>query len=202
LLQNPKKILEGSFMKNYKVIAVAMILGTIIGGSVFAQEDWGGKKNFASVDLGLIVGGARYERLLTPKISVGADFYWANSFILFNELDAGVFGRYYIWKGLFGELGLGFHTHTGVEEKEYEYTYYGGTQTATYSTGVVTTGFGITPAIGWKFDPGKPGGFFVEPVVQVPITIGEKDWGWAGVIDNEVGVSVGFVLSAGLGWAF
>jgi hypothetical protein len=167
-------------MKNYKkVLALALVL--VVAGSVFAQEAWGGKKNFASVDLGLIVGGARYERLLTPKISVGADFYWASSFIIWNELEAGVFGRYYIWKGLFGELGLGFHTQTGA---------------------VLTTGFGITPAIGWKFDPGKDGGFFVEPVVRIPITIGEKEtsgWGWH---ESEPGASVGFVLSCGLGWAF
>jgi hypothetical protein len=180
-----------------KLFLVGLLGMVLVTGGVFAQEAWGGKKNFASADVGFVVGGARYERLLTPKISVGADFYWANSFIIFNELEAGAFARYYLWKGLFGELGLGFHTHTGVETVEA--TFMGTTYTDT--TSVLTTGFGITPAVGWKFDPGKGGGFFLEPVVRVPITIGEKTSGW-GFYESEVGASVGFTLSVGLGWAF
>ena len=180
-------------MKNYKKV-LALVLVMIVAGSVFSQEAWGGKKNFVSADLGILVAGARYERIILPKLSVGADFYWANSFIIFNELEAGVFVRYYLWKGLFGELGLGFHTHTGVEEAKYQgYTLGAGSVTA--------TGFGITPAIGWKFDPGKDGGFFLEPVVRVPITIGEKTTSWS-YYESEIGASVGFVLSLGLGWAF
>jgi hypothetical protein len=190
-----------------KKVFAALVLAMLVAGGVFAQENWGGKKNFASADLGLIVGGARYERLLTPKISVGADFYWANSFIIFNELDAGVFGRYYIWKGFFAELGLGFHTHTGNGEFEYEYTWWDGSKDTYKTEGVITTtGFGISPGLGWKFDPGKAGGFFVEPGISVPITIGAQIGdpiiGLVSDYDLGAGVSVGFILHVGLGWAF
>ena len=104
-------------MKNYKFLTAMIVAGTIIASGVFAQakteagSNWGGKKDFASIDLYIIGGGARYEHLLTPKISAGADFYYLeNSFSESNKFEMGLFGRYYIWKGLFGELGLGFHS--------------------------------------------------------------------------------------------
>jgi hypothetical protein len=180
-------------MKNYKKDSSVLIMGIIMAGSVFAQEVWGGKKNFVSADLGVILAGARYERLLTSKISVGADFYWANSFIIFNELEAGLFGRYYIWNGLFAELGLGYHIHSGIEDTEYEYL----GSTYTEPDLVATNGFAVSPGLGWKFDPGKAGGFTIEPGIAVPITIGTKDYG-----DDNFGVSTGFVIRVGLGFAF
>jgi hypothetical protein len=188
-------------MKNYKVIAAVLVMGIITAGTVFAQESYGGKKNFVSADLGLLVAGARYERVLTPKLSVGADFYWANSFIIFNELEAGAFVRYYLVKGLYGELGLGFHTHSGVEDYEYKYS------GVTYSGSdlVLTSGFGISPALGYKFDPGKPGGFFLTPQVTVPITIGKKEVSGllvGSTAELDSGVAVGFVLDLSLGFAF
>jgi hypothetical protein len=178
---------------NKKLFLVVLVLASVAGGMWAQSGDapWGGKKNFVSADIGLIVGGARYERLLTQKISIGVDAYWANSFILFNELELGAFARFYLWKGLYGELGLGFHIHTGTEDVD--------TPWGTRSEIVATTGFSISPGLGWKFDPGKAGGFFVEPGVIVPITIGSKDRSWG---DPDVGVSTGFVLFCGLGWAF
>jgi hypothetical protein len=174
-----------------------LVLAAIVVGGAFAQDaPWGGKKNFVSADVGLLVGGVRYERFLSSKLSVGVDFYWANSFIIFNELDAGVFARYYLFKGLFGELGVGYHIHSGVEDMEYEW--FGVPYTA---SGLITTsGVAISPGLGWKFDPGKAGGFFVEPGVSVPITIGEKT-NWLS-IGSETDVSVGFLVYVGLGWAF
>jgi len=162
-----------------KKFLLGLLMAAIIGSAAFAQENaenWGGKKNFLSADVGLLVAGLRYERLLMPKLSVGADSYWANSLLIFNELEAGVFARYYLYKGLYGELGLGYHIHTGF---------------GSLSLG---GGVGITPALGWKFDPGKAGGFFVAPQVSVPITIGE--------VKGSVGVGVGFLVGCSLGWAF
>jgi hypothetical protein len=179
---------------------LALLLATMLAGGVFAQSDWGGKKNFASLDLGLLVGGVKYERLLTSKISVGVDVYWANSFIIFNEFEAGLFGRYYIWNGFFGELGLGVHTHSGIEDTEYE-DYYGSTVTTVIGADfVVTSGVAISPGLGWKFDPGNAGGFFVEPEIIIPITIGPKTNAFNS--DNDPGVGVGFVFQVALGWAF
>jgi hypothetical protein len=177
---------------------LVLVLVSALTGGIFAQEAaWGGKKNFVSADLGLLVAGLRYERLLAPKLSVGVDAYWANSFIIFNELQAGAFARYYLFGGFYGELGLGFNIHSGLEDLDYEF--FGRTVTANGL--VTTTGFAISPGIGWKFDPGKPGGFFLEPGISVPITIGERSY-WLGAIESETGVSTGFVLYLGLGAAF
>jgi len=107
-----------------------------------------------------------------------------------HEREIGVFARYYLWKGLYGELGLGYHTHSGLEDIT--------EGTRTYSYLVVTSGVAISPGLGWKFDPGKAGGFFVEPGVIVPITIGKQDFGF----EQKPGVSTGFVLYCGLGFAF
>jgi hypothetical protein len=70
------------------------------------------------------------------------------------------------------------------------------------ASGLVTsTGVGVSPGIGWKLDPGKPGGFFIEPGISVPITIGKTSY-WLAEIEGEVGVSVGFIIYCGLGAAF
>ena len=193
-----------------KRIVLGLLLAVIAAGSAIAADaapagtaPWGGKKNFVSLDLGLIFGGARFERMLSPKLSVGVDAYWANSFIIFNELEAGLFARYYLVKGLYGELGVGYHVHSGVEDVSFELPNFsgGGTRTATAAGLVATTGVAVSPGLGWKFDPGKPGGFFIEPGVIVPITIGTKSY-WLDIMDDEFGVSVGFVLFCGLGWSF
>jgi len=183
-----------------KKFLLVLVLAAIVAGGVFAQESWGGKKNLVAANVGVLVGGASYERILTPNLSVGAIFYWANSFILWNELEVGVFGRYYIWKGLYGELGLGYHTHSEVgtlTEKETGVKY--------DDMVVLYEGFGITPGLGYKFDPGAPGGFFLEPGIKIPITIGKTSGTpllFSNQLEGEPGVGVGFLIYLGLGWAF
>jgi hypothetical protein len=164
------------------------VLALIIAGGVFAQEEpWGGKKNLVSADLGLLVAGVRYERILTPQFSVGGLFYWANSFIYWNELSFSAFGRFYFWQGFNVELGLGFNIHSlGVIGAELD----------------KLIGFGITSGLSYKFDPGDPGGFFIEPGFLLPITIGEREVWWWGGYEKKPGVAVGFVMYCGLGWAF
>jgi hypothetical protein len=149
-----------------KRVCVVLVLVSVLAGGLGAEELWGGKKNFVSGDVGLFGMGARYERLdIAPKMSVGVDVYWASAFFWLNELEAGVFGRYYpgtftgALTGLYGELGLGFHTHTGVLS--------------------ITSGAALSPGVGVKFDPGKAGDFFVEPGLIISITIGEKNHGGA-----------------------
>jgi hypothetical protein len=175
------------------------VLASVLATGMWAQsgEPWGGAKNLVSVDLGILVAGARYERVITPKLSAGLDVYWANSFIIFNELEVGLFGRYYIWSGFFAELGLGFHIHTGKGDMDYEIL---GQKYTAKGVLITATGFGISPGLGWKFDPGSAGGFFVEPAVTIPITIGKKT-GWFGN-ESKTGVSAGFAVYCGLGWAF
>jgi hypothetical protein len=153
------------------------------------------KKNSVSLDVYLLGIGVRYERFLSPELSVGADVYSANLFFSMSELEAGVFARYYPWRGLYMELGLGYHGHFVLKGFKSESFGIG-----TVSDVVVTSGVAVSPGLGWKFDPGKTGGFFVKPGIGVPITIGEKK---SFVHDKaEFGVSVGFVVYCGLGWAF
>jgi hypothetical protein len=148
------------------------------------------EKNFVSVDVYALGGGLRYERFLSPKLSVGADVYW-NIFLFTYGFEAGAFARYYplnngILKGLYGELGLGWGLHSYEETETQDY----------YSVG----GVDISPSLGLKFDPGNAGGFFVEPGISIPITIGEKtNWRGSG---KEFGAGIGFVVYCGLGWAF
>jgi hypothetical protein len=181
-----------------KKVLLVLVLAVIVAGGLSAQS-LGGKKNFASVDLGLIAGGLRYERAISPKLSVGGDVYWASSFILWNELELGAFARYYPGtfsgplKNLYLEAGFGYHTHTGTEEYTEEWGHY----KYTYTGLVLNTGVAISPGVGVKFAPGKAGDFFVEPGLIIPITIGKKNLGVSGV-----GLSLGFVLYCGLGWAF
>jgi hypothetical protein len=194
-----------------RVLAV-LILALLAAGGVFAQEEderFGGKKNFISAELGLIVTGLRYERILGPRFSLGANLYWSNSFFIYNEMEIGILGRWYPIGGLYAELGLGFHIHTGLEKVEYELSYteiengktVNKTKTDTITTAVTNTGFAVSPALGYKFDPGKPGGFFVEPQITVPITIGNKK-DLLGYGYDKFGVSVGVVFAVGMGWSF
>jgi hypothetical protein len=181
------------------------------------QEKHKNDKNFVSVD-GYIVGiGARYERLLIPKLSVGVDAYlsgWGNE----GEIEAGAFARYYPLnngKGLYGELGVGYHLrYLGTEDLEYTRDFGEGEYTYKDTISVTTTGVAISPGLGWKLGPGYVGGFFVELGISVPITIGEKEKTWFESKYNgpgpefdvsagpEFGVSAGFVVYLGLGWAW
>ncbi|MDR3284968.1 MAG: hypothetical protein LBS97_07310, partial [Treponema sp.] len=82
---------------------LVLVLASVLAGGVWAQDAadaaWDGKKNFVTTDLGLVFSvfslpiGVRYERLLTPNISVGADFYWGYMIAVVTEFDVGVFAR-------------------------------------------------------------------------------------------------------------
>jgi hypothetical protein len=63
------------------------------------------------------------------------------------------------------------------------------------------TGFLLDPTVGWKIDVGVPGGFFIEPVVSVPIFLGKKEYDFWGY-DSKFGAGVGFRLAFGMGYAF
>jgi len=181
-----------------KKFVLVLIFAAIVAGGVFADwpatATWGGTKNHISGTAGLLEGGAAYERFLTDKWSIGADIYFAWSFFFWTHIEVGGFGRYYIWNGLFAEMGLGFHR---------------------YSAGVLfgtstITGVAISPGIGFKFDPGKPGGFFVEPGIKFPITLGARKqsvWvgNWlVGYYEEKSVFAAGFGIIAyvGLGYAF
>jgi hypothetical protein len=112
------------------------------------------------------------------------------SFFLWNELEAGVSARFYPWgKNFFVGAGLGFHIHTTLEDGAFKNM----------------TGAAITPEIGWKIDVGNTGGFFIQPGIKMPITLGVIEVSDTFVNDDDdgsFGVGVGVIPYFGLGIAF
>jgi hypothetical protein len=47
---------------------------------------------------------------------------------------------------------------------------------------------------GWKFDIKKPGGFFIDPGISIPVTIGQKTHSEPGY-DSEIAVGVALAVS-------
>jgi hypothetical protein len=179
---------------------IILILAVAAAGTISAYGNEPAVKNWISGEVSLFGAGARYERMLAPKFSIGVDAYqnmvlsfWTDKegdMTLFwgYELETGLFGRFYPGEGkFFFELGLGYHRHYALKLNLEE-----------YSTEDIN-GAAVSPGLGWRIDFGKPGGFFITPGVKVPITIGvdmEK------APDEELAVGVGFVAYFGLGGSF
>jgi hypothetical protein len=180
---------------------LGLCLAMAIAGGAFAQEKYDGSvKNWISGSLNLFGGGIQYERVLTPKISVGAEGYYS-TLILLGSYGFEAFGRYYIWQGLNAELGLGFGGVLGAHDYEWDI---GGTTYKNDNVWSLTTGFLINPGIAWKIDIGQNGKFFLEPKVTVPIVLGVTrpvtafgydDW-------DEFGAAVSFKASIAFGYSF
>jgi hypothetical protein len=180
-------------MKKFILVSV---LAAAVAGGVFAQEI----KNFVGGTVGLLDVGGHYERMLTPKFSVGAEVYWNSLFIIRNTIGFKAFGRMYpLNNGFFADLGLGFGIYTGDQDYEYEWA----GQTYTERGLAHINGFLIEPGVGWKFDFKAPGGFYLEPAISVPIVLGQRDFiiGW-GNYDKDFGAGVNVRARVGLGYAF
>jgi hypothetical protein len=173
-----------------------LLLAAIAAGGIFAQEKTADVKKFwVSGEVSLVGAGARGEYMLTPKISVGLNAYWTSLFFVFNDIGINAVGRYYPWgKMFYAGLGVGYATHSGDEEVTVDWGWPLGEVTDKWI--VVRKGFGIVPEVGWKIDLGNPGGFYLNPQAQLPLIIGKRD------LDNKSGVSVGFRVACGAGWAF
>jgi len=174
---------------NRKRFFILLVLAIIVAGGVFAQDVWGGKKNHISGSLNVLGGGFTYERILTPHWSVGGTAYYSTFFIVLTEWGVDAFGRYYIWRGLFTEFGLGFHQHWGKASGSSRRGLFG-------SSWDIITGAALSPGLGYKFDVGKPGGFFIEPGIKIPVSFGIRG------LSGKFGVGVGVVAYVGLGGAF
>jgi hypothetical protein len=181
---------------------LVLLLAAIAVGGVFAQEKTTDVKKFwVSGEVSLVGAGLRGEFMLTPKFSVGVDAYWTSLFFIFNDIGLNAVGRFYPWsKTFYAGLGLGFAIHTGIEDLVID--------GVTYSNAldwVERTGFGIVPELGWKIDIGNPGGFFLNPVLQLPLTLGTTYIStYRNLPSNkgDFGLSVGFRAACGFGWAF
>ena len=161
-----------------KVFAV-LILTMLVTVRAFAQD----AKNWVAGNVGLLGAGAQYERVLTPKLSVGGGVYWYSLFLLWNNLGVEGTVRWYPLEGkvagFFAEAGVGFGLRTGLFN---------------------TIGFLIRPGVGWKFDVEQPGGFYVEPSLSMPIVFGRQ--GIVNSKEDNFGVGVGFIPRVALGYAF
>jgi hypothetical protein len=175
-------------MKNLKKLLGIAVIGTVIAVSAFAQEKSAAAKgNWISGEASLLGGGLRYERMLGSQLSVGVNAYWSSLFFFWNELEAGIFARFYPWgKSFFVGAGVGFHIHTAITLADESID----------SSLEAITGAAISPEVGWKIDVGNTGGFFIQPGIKVPITLGIND------VKEEFGVGVGFVPYFGMGLAF
>ena len=177
-----------------KKLIIFSVLAIVVVGSIFAQEKTAdARANWISGEVSVIGGGARYERMLGSNLSVGANVYFSG-FFLGNDLGIDASVRFYPWgTTFFAGAGVGYHQHQAFDGEygtNYNYT---------------TRGVGITPEIGWKIDLGNAGGFFIQPGIKVPITLGKTE-AFPSVpnltIKTNFGVGFNLVPYIGAGYAF
>ena len=178
---------------------LVLVLASFLAGGVFAQS---GKKNFVGASFGLVEGGLHYERMLSPTLSIGIDAYWNSFFFFWNTIGIKASGRLYPnpSKGFFLGLGLGYGSYSGTQDIEYKYT---DSLTFKGPALVFIDGFLIEPEIGYKIDIGKPGGFYLEPILGLPLVLGTQEalitWGNA---DLDFGIGLNPHIHLGIGYAF
>jgi len=187
-----------------KKLLLILVLAILVSSGVFAQADV--RPNWISGEVSLIGAGVRYERMLSPNLSLGANIYVNTLFIIWTDWGMSAAVRFYPWGGVFfveGDVGFGYHSGSG----DYTVTDKNGDR-HTGSDWIGTKGIAITPAVGWKINPSKSGGFFVQPGIKLPIVIGKQrpiidDW-WYDKDDYkaDVGVGIGFIMYCGFGFAF
>jgi len=159
-------------MVSKRILLIALLV--LIAGTGFAQ-----KSNWISGDVSILGAGLRYERMLTPNFSIGINAYY-NDFFLFGGYGANAAMRLYPRRGtFFFELGLGYGVVNNVDILDggveiIEYNSIGTVMDEFKSPFVSTTGFIVTPGLGWKIDFGAPGGFFIQPGIRFPIAIGNQ----------------------------
>ena len=179
-----------------KRLVIILVLAILVGGSVFGQNHW------IQGEVSLLGGGVKYEFAPSPMFSVFAFAHFNSLFFIWNDFAAGAGFRFFPMSGtFFMELGLGYSWHTGIgdyEIVEEGYSFVG-------NDWVETKGFGIIPGLGWRIDVGNPGGFYVQPGLKVPITLGKQvpiiDW-FGFEYEGEFGVGFGFIMYCGFGYTF
>ena len=194
-----------------KKIFLVLVLACFAAGGVFAQAKKAPAssqyiKNWFSGEVNILGAGVRYERMLTDRISIGANAYWS-TLIIWSEIEVGASFRYYAWKDhLYVGSGLGFHMHNGLHK--YSYRSSSGNWVDSSDWGWIT-GVAISPDVGFRIDFGDKGGFFISPGIKFPVTFGAfKPSGlwWWGRDDYEMksrfGVGFDVVPYIGLGFAF
>jgi hypothetical protein len=176
-----------------KRFSLVFVFAAILAGGAFAQE----KKNFLSGTLGIVDLGIHYERMITPKFSLGAEIYLESFFVFWNTMGVKALTRMYPRAGqFFMELGFGRGLYFGLQFDRDEYAYSSGGL-------VVIEGFLVEPGFGWKIDFNEPGGFFIEPALSVPVVLGSKRFTTdMGGLETSFGAGYNVRLRIALGGAF
>jgi len=171
---------------NKKGILLLFVLVVIIAGGVFAQEGGSGIKNWISGDVSLIGVGTRYERMLDENLSIGGTIFFHSFFLFWNSVGINVTARYYPWAGagnFYAELDVGFGTVTNTKR--------------------AINGVMVSPGVGWKIDLGKPGAFYINPMISLPIVLG-RSYSYRDGKTTDSGFKIGtnFRPAFGMGYAF
>ena len=141
------------------------------------------RNNWIAGELSAVAIGVKYERMLSPKTSLGANFYWSplGGFVPFTRGDVAsdfegggfvidVSFRVYPWgKTFFFGLSLGF-CYSPYTTFTYGYDLYGHETRENQPRDMY--GLAVTPEIGWKIDVGKAGGFYLRTGFAFPIIFG------------------------------
>ena len=170
--QNLKDFEQGSVCYNQNKVSnmitiirkcLFVVLLLLTSQSAFTQNKE--VKNWFSMELAFFGASTRYERMLNRNFSIGA--LLAHEFFMLKHYGVQASGRWYPWGGKFyTELDIGYgygHYQAHLHDDE-----------DCYTGNVTFSGARITPAVGWKIDFGKPGGFFINPMFDFPFVAGIK----------------------------
>ena len=125
--------------------------------------------------------GASYERMFSPRISLGGNFYWSKHFTvnaedgeysLENIYTLGIDASFcfYPWgKTFFIGTGLGFY-HSNFPQNYDLITF-----TFVHS-GLSINALAIIPEIGWKIDVGDIGKFYLQLGIKGSLLIGKRKY--------------------------
>jgi len=199
-----------------KKLVFCLVLVMLVTGVVFAEGRPANiRDNWISGEINILGAGLRYERMLSENFSVGATLYGSTLIMTLDTSGIGAFARFYPFgKTFYLELGLGYGQNSDMAFDE-GVTIVNADGTRDPYNLVKTSGLDITPGLGWRIDVGKEGGFFLNPGISLPVTIGKQE-PWVpfilgGPVDWETsentyiektGASVSFRLFLGMGYAF
>jgi TolB-like protein len=159
------------------------------------------RKNWISGEATFFGIGARYERMLNNKFSIGGNFIWdyANDFIWDTNVML-ILANFRFYPGgnslFYLELGAGFGSGA----------YYWDNPEDDWYRVLSAAGFAMVPAIGMKFG-GKRTGFYVNPFINAPVIIGvgrdySSDEGDYDPSNTQFGFFISLRFGVGLGYAW
>jgi hypothetical protein len=158
-----------------KRVFLIFVLSIFLGIGLFAQNNW------ISVEPSVAGIGARYERVINPYFTVGANVYINYMPMPMAHENVVLFGasasaRWYpTGRKFFLELDFGTTTYDGDRREEYEVMNNGSRERKEETIFYSFSGFTITPGLGWTIDVGKVGAFFISPGIKLPfIFVGEN----------------------------